>query len=129
MARHQASALEIAKWLEANAAVETVIYPALDTHPEHHLWRRDLTGASGVFGFILKKDPTREELSTFLDPMKIFALGLSWGGFQSLIKADRVADRVLPFRYHDRTIIRLSIGLEDVDEMKVDLGEAIERLV
>ena len=129
MARHQASALEIAKWLEANAAVETVIYPALETHPEHHLWRRDLTGASGVFGFILKKDPTREELSTFLDPMKIFALGLSWGGFQSLIKADRVADRVLPFRYRDRTIIRLSIGLEDLDEMKADLGEAIERLV
>ena len=109
--------------------METVIYPALETHPEHHLWRRDLTGASGVFGFILKKDPTREELSTFLDPMKIFALGLSWGGFQSLIKADRVADRVLPFRYRDRTIIRLSIGLEDLDEMKADLGEAIERLV
>ena len=79
MTRHEASALEIAKWLEAHAAVETVIYPALETHPEHHLWRRDLTGASGVFGFILKKDPTREELSTFLDPMNIFALGLSWG--------------------------------------------------
>ena len=129
MARHQASALEIAKWLEANAAVETVIYPALETHPEHHLWQRDFTGASGVLGFILKKDPTREELSTFLDPMTIFALGLSWGGFQSLIKAEKVTDRVLPFRYRDRTIIRLSIGLEDVDEMKVDLGEAIERLV
>ena len=128
MARHQASALEIAKWLEENAAVETVIYPALDTHPEHHLWRRDLTGASGVFGFILKKDPTREELSAFLDPMNIFALGLSWGGFQSLIKAENITDRVLPFRYHHRTIIRLSIGLEDVEKMKVDLGEAIERL-
>ncbi len=129
MTRHEASALEIAKWLEAHAAVETVIYPALETHPEHHLWRRDLTGASGVFGFILKKDPTREELSTFLDPMNIFALGLSWGGFQSLIKAENVTDRVLPFRYEERTIIRLSIGLEDVQKMKVDLGEAIERLV
>ena len=128
MARHQASALEIAKWLEENAAVETVIYPALDTHPEHHLWRRDLTGASGVFGFLLKKDPTREELSAFLDPMNIFALGLSWGGFQSLIKAENITDRVLPFRYHHRTIIRLSIGLEDVEKMKGDLGEAIERL-
>ena len=120
MTRHEASALEIAKWLEAHAAVETVIYPALETHPEHHLWRRDLTGASGVFGFILKKDPTREELSTFLDPMNIFALGLSWGGFQSLIKAENVTDRVLPFRYEERTIIRLSIGLEDVQKMKVD---------
>ena len=82
-----------------------------------------------VFGFILKKDPTREELSTFLDPMNVFALGLSWGGFQSLIKAENVTDRVLPFRYRDRTIIRVSIGLEDVEKMKVDLGEAIERLV
>lgn len=129
MARHEASALEIARWLEAHPAVETVIFPALETHPEHHLWRRDLTGASGVLGFILKKDPTPEELSAFLDPMKVFALGLSWGGFQSLIKAGKVTDRVHPFRYRDRTILRISVGLEDVDEMKADLGEAIERLV
>ena len=85
-------------------------------------------GASGVFGFILKKERSRAELSTFLDPMQVFAIGLSWGGFQSLIKAGRVIDRVHPFRYRDRTIFRLSVGLEDVERMKADLGEALDRI-
>jgi cystathionine beta-lyase len=128
LAQHQSAALEIAKWLEGHPSVETVIHPALESHPEHHLWRRDMTGASGVFGFVLKREPSRAELSTFLDPMQVFAIGLSWGGFQSLIKAGRVTDRVHPFRYRDRTIFRLSIGLEDVERMKVDLGEALDRV-
>jgi len=128
LAQHQVAALEIAKWLEEHPAVETVIHPALESHPEHRLWRRDMTGASGVFGFVLKKEPSRDELSTFLDPMQVFAIGLSWGGFQSLIKAGRVTDRVHPFRYRDRTILRLSIGLEEVERMKVDLGEALDRI-
>jgi len=128
LAQHQVAALEIAKWLEEHPAVETVIHPALESHPEHRLWRRDMTGASGVFGFVLKKEPSRDELSTFLDPMQVFAIGLSWGGFQSLIKAGRVTDRVQPFRYRDRTLFRLSIGLEDVERMKVDLGEALDRI-
>jgi len=129
LAQHQAAALEIAKWLERHPSVETVIHPALESHPEHHLWRRDMTGASGVFGFILEKELPRAELSTFLDPMQVFAIGLSWGGFQSLIKAVRVTDRVHPFRYRDRTILRLSIGLEDVERMKADLGEALDRIL
>lgn len=128
LAQHQAAGLEIAKWLERHPSVETVIHPALESHPEHHLWRRDMTGASGLFGFVLEKELTRAELSTFLDPMQVFAIGLSWGGFQSLIKAGRVTDRVHPFRYRDRTIFRLSIGLEDVERMKVDLGEALDRV-
>jgi cysteine-S-conjugate beta-lyase len=126
--QHQSAGLEIAKWLETHPAVETVIHPALESHPEHSLWRRDLTGASGVFGFILKREPSREELSRFLDPMQVFAIGLSWGGFQSLIKAGPVTDRVHPFRYRDRTIFRLSVGLEEVERMKADLGEALDRL-
>ena len=128
LTQHQVAALEIAKWLEGHPAVETVIHPALESHPEHRLWRRDMTGASGVFGFVLKKEPSRAELSTFLDPMQVFAIGLSWGGFQSLIKAGRVTDRVHPFRYRDRTIFRLSVGLEDVERMKADLGEALDRI-
>ncbi len=128
LAQHQNAGIEIAKWLEKHPAVETVIHPALETHPEHSRWRRDFTGASGVFGFVLKREPSREELSRFLDPMQIFAIGLSWGGFQSLIKAARVTDRIHPFRYRDRTIVRLSIGLEDVERMKEDLGEALKRI-
>jgi cystathionine beta-lyase len=128
LARHQAAALEMARWLENHPSVETVIHPALESHPEHHLWRRDMTGASGVFGFILKNEPSRAELSTFLDPMRVFAIGLSWGGFQSLIKVGRVTDRVHPFRYRDRTIFRLSVGLEDVEQIRADLGDALDRI-
>lgn len=128
LSQHQTAALEIAKWLSEHASVETVIHPALESHPEHHLWRRDMTGASGVFGFILKKEPSRADLSRFLDPMQVFAIGLSWGGFQSLIKAERVTGRVHPCRYRDRTIFRLSVGLEDVERMKADLGEALDRI-
>jgi cystathionine beta-lyase len=128
MKQHQAAGIEIAKWLEGHPAVETVIHPGLESHPEHRLWRRDMTGASGLFGLVLKKDPSREQISRFLDPMRVFKIGLSWGGFQSLIKAERVTDRVHPFRYRDRTIFRLSIGLEDVEEMKADLAEALDRI-
>ena len=126
--RHQASGFAIARWLEAHAAVETVIHPGLESHPEHDVWRRDMAGASGVFAFILEKDLDRQALSAFLDPMEVFAIGLSWGGFQSLVKAERVTDRVHPFRYEGRTLIRLSIGLEDVDAMKQDLHDAIDRV-
>ena len=128
LAQHQAAGLDIAKWLEKHPAVETVIHPALESHPEHHLWRRNMTGASGVFGFLLEREPSRSELSTLLDPMRVFAIGLSWGGFQSLIKPVRVTDRVHPFRYQHRTILRLSVGLEDVERMKADLGEALDRI-
>jgi cystathionine beta-lyase len=128
MKQHQAAGLAIARWLEAHPAVESVIHPALESHPEHRFWRRDFGGASGVFAFLLKKEPSREEISRLLDSMNVFRIGLSWGGFQSLIKVMKVADRVHPFRYRDRTLFRLSVGLEDVEEMRVDLGEALERI-
>jgi cystathionine beta-lyase len=126
--RHQSSGLEIARWLERHPAVETVIHPALESHPEHRLWKRDFSGASGVFGFVLKKDPSAAELSAFLDPMEVFAIGLSWGGFQSLVKPATITDRVHPFRYAGRTIFRLSVGLEDPEEIRTDLERALQRI-
>jgi cystathionine beta-lyase/cystathionine gamma-synthase len=60
--------------------------------------------------------------------MRVFAIGLSWGGFQSLVKAGRVTDRVLPFRHRDRTHFRLSVGLEEIDRLKTDLDDALDRI-
>lgn len=128
LAAHQRSALEIATWLEAHPAVETVIHPGLPSHPEHGIWKRDMTGASGVFGFLLEREPDRAQLSQMLDPMRVFAIGLSWGGFQSLIKAEKIHDRAHPFRYRDRTIVRLNVGLENVEEIKSDLSDALDRI-
>jgi cystathionine beta-lyase len=126
--RHRSAALEIARWLEAHPAVESVIHPALESHPEHRIFRRDFRGSSGVFAFTLKREPSREEIARFLDPMRVFAIGLSWGGFQSLIKVGKVTDRVLPFRLKDRTLFRLSIGLEDIERIRQDLGQALDRI-
>lgn len=125
---HERSALEIARWLETHPAVESVIHPALASHPENDIWQRDFTGSSGVFAFLLENELDRNGLSTFLDPMEGFAIGLSWGGFQSLIKVEKVTDRTKPFRYEGRTLIRLSIGLEDVDAIRADLSAALERV-
>lgn len=128
LAAHERSALEIAKWLEEHPAVETVIHPALASHPEHEIWRRDFTGSSGVFGFLLEKNLDRNGLSAFVDPMKVFAIGLSWGGFQSLVKVEKITDRVNPFRYQGRTIVRLSVGLEELAAIQDDLGAALDRI-
>jgi len=129
LAAHERSAMELASWLCSHPAVAAVLHPALPSHPEHAIWARDFHGASGVFGFVLEKELSREEISAFIDPMRVFAIGLSWGGFQSLIKAERIRDRVHPFRYDGRTIIRLSVGLEHVDALKQDLSAAIDRVV
>jgi len=131
LARHEASAGAMASFLEEHPAVSDVLYPALESHPEHDLWKRDFLGASGVFGFTLKSEPSREQLSTFIDPMRSFALGLSWGGFQSLVSVipkGSPAGRVHPHRYRDKTIVRLSIGLENVDELEEDVADALARL-
>ena len=126
--RHQTSALEVARWLDAHPAVAEVLYPALESHPEHALWKRDFRGASGVFGFTLTNEPTRGVIARFVDAMRVFKIGLSWGGYQSLIKVGKVTDRALASRYEGQTIFRLSIGLEEVDDMKRDLSDAFDRV-
>ncbi len=128
LAQHQAAGLEIAKWLERHRAVETVIHPALESHPEHRLWRRDFRGASGVFAFILKKDPSREELSTISRPDAGLRDRPELGRIPEPYQGRAGDDRVHPFRYRDRTIFRLSVGLEDAERMKADLGEALDRI-
>ncbi len=128
LARHQQSAIELAKWLEARPEVERVLHPALPSHPGHQLWRRDFTGASGLFAFILKP-VSRPALAAMVDGLTLFGMGYSWGGFESLI---------LPFDPRDyRTAttwqvegqaIRLHVGLEDVEDLKADLEAGLARL-
>ena len=128
LAAHERAALDLAEWLEAHARVKAMLHPALASHPEHAIWKRDFKGSNGVFAFVLDEKLSRDEISNFVDPMEVFAIGLSWGGFQSLIKVESIGDRVHPFRYDGETIIRLSVGLEDVEAMKQDLSAAIERV-
>lgn len=126
--RHQRSGIEIARWLEARAEVARVLHPALESHPGHTIWKRDFTGASGLFTIILH--PVGEDaLAAMVDGLRLFGMGYSWGGFESLIlpfdaSPYRVATRWQP----EGPALRLHIGLEDVDDLKADLIAGFARL-
>jgi cystathionine beta-lyase len=121
LAQHYRSGLEIARWLAARPEVTRVLHPALETDPGHAIWKRDYTGASGLFSIVLKPKP-QAAVDAMLDTLKLFGMGYSWGGFESL---------AIPFdcsEYRSATkwapggpTMRLHIGLENVDDLKADL--------
>jgi cystathionine beta-lyase len=122
LAHHQNSGLEMARWLAARPEVLEVLHPGLESHPGHAIWKRDFTGASGLFSIVLKP-ASQKAVDALLDTVKLFGMGYSWGGFESL---------VIPFdcaTYRSATpwapggpALRLHIGLESVDDLKADLS-------
>jgi cystathionine beta-lyase len=121
LAQHHRSGLDMARWLAARPEVARVLHPALESDPGHAIWKRDFTGASGLFSIVLKPAP-QKAVDAMLDTVKLFGMGYSWGGFESL---------VIPFdcdTYRTATkwspggpTLRLHIGLENVDDLKADL--------
>lgn len=122
--RHQQSALEIARWLEQQPGVARVLHPALEGHPGHDLWKRDFSGASGVFSLVLDGGGLKQA-HAFLNALTIFGLGYSWGGFESLAVHVYLGDRTIAKGPTDGPVIRLQIGLEDVVDLKADLDRAL----
>jgi cysteine-S-conjugate beta-lyase len=125
--QHEQSALTVAKWLQTISIVDNVLHPALPSHPEHHLWHRDFTGSSGLFAFTFKENYTDDQLATFIDSLELFHLGYSWGGYTSLLTAAKI-ERATPSRYAGKTIVRLSIGLEDCNDLIHDLEKGLAKL-
>ena len=122
--RHQQSALELAQWLETRDDVVKVLHPALPSFEGHDIWKRDFKGASGLFAFVLKEpDPVKHKEAgfAFLDALKIFGLGYSWGGYESLAVMANLGDRKIAKAPEGGPLIRLQIGLEDVADIKRDL--------
>lgn len=122
--RHFASALEVADWLEGRAGVARVLHPGLPSFPGHALWKRDFTGASGLFSIELSnRDP--EAVTRFVDSLKLFKIGFSWGGFESLVLPAHPEKRKVAV-WQGGPVVRLHIGLEAVDDLKADLAAALE---
>ncbi len=124
--RHMKSALVIAEWLREQPEVETVLYPALSNAPGHALWKRDFTGASGLFSIILKPT-TNKSVAAMLDDMDLFSMGYSWGGFESLILPIQPI-RVASSWAANGPALRLQIGLEHPDDLIADLARGFKRL-
>jgi cystathionine beta-lyase len=128
MRHQQESALAIARWLQKRPEVLRVLYPALENDPGHALWKRDFTGAASLFGVILK--PVADDLvADMIDELKLFGIGSSWGGFESLcIRANPAKGRTATKWSPGGPLIRLHIGLEDPADLIADLERGFKQL-
>ncbi|MEG5694104.1 cystathionine beta-lyase [Enterobacter quasihormaechei] len=131
--QHHESSLQIAQWLALHPQVERVNHPALPGSKGHEYWQRDFTGSSGLFSFVLKKRLNDAELARYLDHFTLFSMAYSWGGFESLILPNQ-PEQIAALRPggevdFEGTLIRLHIGLENVDDLISDLSAGFERIV
>ncbi|MDU7329698.1 MAG: cystathionine beta-lyase, partial [Klebsiella pneumoniae] len=129
--QHHESSLRIAEWLAQHPQVARVNHPALPGSKGHEFWKRDFTGSSGLFSFVLSKRLSDAELAEYLDNFSLFSMAYSWGGFESLILANQPEQiaHIRPDAEVDfsGTLIRLHIGLENVDDLQADLAAGFAR--
>ncbi len=119
--RHEASGLEIAKWLSQHPNVDRVLHPGLPDDRYHALWQRDFTGSAGLFSFVLKSGDIKTA-NAFLNALSLFGLGFSYGGYESLaIVCDPQMQRTVKETDFAGPVIRLAIGLEDPEDLIADL--------
>ncbi len=130
--QHEENSIQIAHWLAQRPEVKAVYHPALPSCPGHENFKRDFKGSSGLFSFELCKTLSDDELANFLDHFEIFSMAYSWGGFESLILANqpKEIERIRPAieRKLTGTLIRVHIGLEDVEDLIADLEAGFRRI-
>jgi cystathionine beta-lyase len=125
--QHRASAERLIEWLRVQPEVERVLYPPLVDDPGHTLWARDMAGATGLFGVVLKADAGGAALDALVDAVELFGRGYSWGGYESLLIPVDPERSVAPCPYAGR-IFRISAGLEDADDLIEDLERGFAAL-
>ncbi|MCZ2495533.1 cystathionine beta-lyase [Xylophilus sp. Kf1] len=124
--RHWENAVLLGEALERHPLVEQVMHPALRSNAGHALWRRDFTGASGLFSMALKPIG-REALAAFFDSLELFGIGLSWGGYESLVlPMDRPVRAVRPWT-PEGPLVRIHAGLESCNDLVKDMLAALDR--
>lgn len=126
--RHQQSGLAVARWLEQRPEVLRLLHPALPSHPGHAIWKRDFSGASGLFSMVLKPVP-QNAYYAFLDSLELFGIGASWGGYESLaIPFDCAPLRTATRWEPGGPTVRFHVGLEAVDDLIADLERGFTAL-
>jgi cysteine-S-conjugate beta-lyase len=123
LARHHDSGLKVARWLAARPEVARVMHPAIESDPGHAIWKRDFTGASGLFSLVLKP-ASEKKVYAFMDALALFGMGFSWGGYESLVilfdcSEYRTATKWAP----GGPTLRFHIGLEDPGDLIADLEQ------
>jgi cystathionine beta-lyase len=124
---HDAAARKIATWLKQRPEIARVLHPALEDCPGHAIWKRDFTGAAGLFSVLFDPAYTEAQTDRFIDSLKLFKIGYSWGGANSLVVPYRMTQirREWP---HAGQLVRFNIGLEEVEDLINDLTQAFKTL-
>jgi cystathionine beta-lyase len=123
--QHEANALKVAEWLKGQPQVARVLHPALQDCPGHDIWRRDFSGASGLFSFVLNGGGDSDRVA-FMERLTLFGFGYSWGGYESLaVPYDPERMRTATKWQAEGPLVRLHIGLEDPDDLIEDLAAAL----
>ena len=125
--QHHENGLVLARWLQSRPEVSRVLHPALPEDPGHALWKRDFTGACGLFGVVLNPAP-QAAVEAMLDGMTLFSMGASWGGFESLILPTNPAAIRTATSWEEGPSLRIHAGLEDTGDLIADLESGLERL-
>ena len=127
MRRHEATALEVARWLQGREEVAQVLHPALPSHPQHALFKRDFQGSSGLFSFELKS-ASPAQLAALCERRRYFRIGYSWGGFESLIMPAKLGSIRSIRPWTGGPLVRLHCGLEDAADLIDDLQEGLQAM-
>jgi len=127
MRRHEATALEVARWLQGRDEVAQVLHPALPSHPQHELFKRDFLGSSGLFSFELKS-ATPAQLAALCERRRYFRIGYSWGGFESLIMPAKLGSIRSIRPWTGGPLVRLHCGLEDAADLIDDMKEGLQAM-
>jgi cysteine-S-conjugate beta-lyase len=120
----EAAALDLARWCGTRPEIEIVLHPALEGCPGHEFWKRDFTGSTGVFSIVFRREYSKQKVLAFVDALELFKVGYSWAGVTSLAVAyDFQGNKNRPDYEH--RLVRLNIGLEDVEDLRDDLQNAL----
>ncbi len=124
---HDAAARKVAAWLQTQPQITTVLHPALPECPGHQIWKRDFSGAGGLFSILFDARYSEVQTDRFVDSLKLFKIGFSWGGANSLCVPYRMQQMRQNWP-HQGQLLRLNIGLEDPDDLIGDLRQAFDAL-